>query len=134
MGAWLKTNGEAIYGSRPWLLYGEGPTKVASSALNTDRQEFTPEDIRFTTRNGILYAIALGWPASGELRVHTLYRGTPYLKGPVCAVQLLGSNERLSWKQEADGLHIQLPQVRPDEPIITFRVTEQIGYHGGCKE
>ena len=41
MGAWLKTNGEAIYGSRPWLVYGEGPTKVTSSALNTDRQEYT---------------------------------------------------------------------------------------------
>jgi alpha-L-fucosidase len=133
MGAWLKINGEAIYGSRPWLLYGEGPTKVTSSALNTDRQEFTSEDIRFTTRNGVLYAIALGWPTDGELRVHTLYRGTPYLKGQVCGVQLLGSSDRISWNQEADGLHIKLPQARPDEPVFTFRIIEQIGNHGGCK-
>ena len=119
-----KVNGEAIYGSRPWLLYGEGPTKVTSSALNTDSQEFTAEDIRFTTRDGMLYAFALGWPESGELRIHTLFRGTPYLKEPVCGVQLLGSNDHLSWTQQVDGLHIKLPPVKPNEPVFTFRLVE----------
>ena len=122
MGKWLSTNGEAIYGSRPWLLYGEGPTIVTSSALNTDRQEFTPEDIRFTTNRGALYAIALGWPASGELHVHTLWKGTPYLHGPICSVQLLGQPGKLASSQREDGLHIQLPANRPDEPAFVFRI------------
>lgn len=122
MGSWLKTNGEAIYGSRPWLVYGEGPTKVSSSALNTDKQEYTAQDIRFTTHNGALYAIALGWPTSGELQIHTLYRANPYLPGQVCSVELLGSNGALKWTQEADGLHIQLPTKPPDEPAFVFRI------------
>jgi alpha-L-fucosidase len=122
MGAWLQVNGEAIYGSRPWVLFGEGPTKVASSAMNTDRQEFTPEDVRFTTNHGALYAIALGWPASRELRLHTLWNGTPYLSGPVCSVELLGSKSQLTWTQQKDGLHIDLPAIKPDEPAFTFRI------------
>jgi alpha-L-fucosidase len=132
MGAWLQTNGEAIYGSRPWVLYGEGPTNVASSAMNTDRQEFTSEDVRYTTHNGALYAIALGWPTNGELRLHTLWRGTPYLPGPVCSVQLLGSNSQLSWTQQEDGLHIKLPQAAPDEPAFTFRIRTAQSPAGAC--
>jgi alpha-L-fucosidase len=123
MGAWLQVNGEAIYGSRPWLLYGEGPTKVTSSARNTDRQQFTAEDIRFTSHNGALYAIALGRPANGELLIHTLFRGNPYLDGPVCAVRLMGLADALQWSQQGDGLRIELPQSVPEEPAYTFRIT-----------
>jgi alpha-L-fucosidase len=124
MGAWLKTNGEAIYGSRPWLVYGEGPTKVTGTAKNSDQQEFTAEDIRFTTHDGALYAIALGWPSNGKLRIRSLARGLPYLKGPVCEVKMLGSDAPLSWHQEADGLYIELPLQRPNEPAWTFRIME----------
>ena len=134
MGAWLRVNGDAIYGSRPWLVYGEGPTKVTSSARHSDRQQFTPEDIRFTTHNGAIYALALGRPASGELRIHTLYRGTPYLDGPVCGIRLLGFPGAVSWSQEADGLHIQLPAMPPDEPVFTFRILEQKRHSGNCPE
>ena len=130
MGAWLKVNGEAIYGTRPWLLFGEGPTKVTSSALNTDRQEFTPEDIRFTTHGDALYAIALGWPSSGTLRVHSLWQGTPYLRGPVCSVQLLGSDTDLKWTQKADGLYVELPEHAPNEPAFALRIKEPTG--GAC--
>jgi len=132
IGAWLDINGEAIYGSRPWLLFGEGPTKVTTSALNTDRQEFTPDDVRYTTRNGALYAIALGWPASGELRLRTLFRGNPYLASAVCSVQLLGSNPPLTWTQQEDGLHIQLPAAKPDEPAFVFRIQESKNARTAC--
>jgi alpha-L-fucosidase len=134
MGAWLQVNGEAIYGSRPWILYGEGPTKVTSSAKDTDSQEFTAEDIRYTTRNGALYAIALGWPAGGEMRLQTLGRGTPYLPGPVCSVRLLGSDAKLSWTQQEDGLHIRLPLTKPDEPAFTFRIDVSKNLAASCGE
>ena len=133
MGAWLKVNGDAIYGSRPWLLYGEGPTKVTGSGKNSDQQEFTAEDIRFTTHNGALYAIALGWPANGDLRIVTLASGLPYLNAPVCGVKMLGSNQPLSFRQQPDGLHVQLPRQRPDEPAYTFRILEPEGPSHQCE-
>ena len=131
MGRWLQANGEAIYGSRPWLLYGEGPTTVKSHALYTDQQQFTPEDIRFTTHNGALYAIALGWPGNGTLRVHTLWRGTPYLDGLICSVQLLGTPGSLAAEQRNDGLYIHLPVHAPDEPAYVFRILTR-NSNGAC--
>jgi len=130
IGEWMHTNGEAIYGSRPWILYGEGPTKVTTSALNSDKQEFTPEDIRFTTHGDALYAIAMGWPANGDVQVHTLWRGNPYTDGQVCSVTLLGSDSQLTWTQKEDGLHIRLPATRPDEPAFVFRIRTSSG--GTC--
>jgi alpha-L-fucosidase len=100
--------------------------------LNTDRQEYTAEDIRYTTHNGALYAIALGWPAGGELRLHTLYRGNPYLGDEICSVRLLGSSSDLSSTLEDDGLHIKLPQTKPDEPAFTFRLLTRSASKEAC--
>ncbi len=132
IGAWLKVNGQAIYGSRPWFVYGEGPTVVISSAKNSDRQQYTPADIRFTTHNGALYAIALGWPANGTLRIHVLYRGTPYLRGAVCSVRLLGTCGALAFRQKDDGLYIDLPKTEPDEPAFAFRILSAGDAPRGC--
>ena len=132
MGSWLKTNGDAIFGSRPWVLFGEGPTKVFSSALNTDLQEFTAGDIRFTVNHGALYAIALGWPPSGELRIRSLASGLPYLKSPICGIRLLGSSNPIPWHQEVDGLHLKLPEQSPDEPAFVFRILEPKAPSGRC--
>jgi alpha-L-fucosidase len=132
MGTWLKINGDAIYGSRPWLLYGEGPTKEASATKNSDRQEFTAADIRYMTNRGALYAIALGWPADGDLRLHSLWQGNPYVAGSICSVQLLGSDQHLTWTQEKDGLHIKLPQAMPEEPAFTFRILTRGSLRGAC--
>ena len=73
VGAWLAVNGEAIYGTRPWKIYGEGPTKVAAGSFHdTDTATYTAEDFRFTTKGNELYAIELGWPAGGEAIVQSL--------------------------------------------------------------
>ena len=67
IGSWLRVNGDAIYGTRPWKVYGEGPTKVAAGAFHdTDTQPYTAEDFRFTKKGDVLYAIELSWPANRE--------------------------------------------------------------------
>ncbi len=127
MGDWLKLNGEAVYGSRPFTVFGEGPTKAPknSTEKNSDIQTYTAEDIRFTTSHDgkILYATALGWPASGSLVIHTLFRANPYLPTPVCGVELLGSPSAIPFRQVADGLHLTLPTAPPAGDIAyVFRI------------
>jgi alpha-L-fucosidase len=121
IGAWMKINGDAIYGTRPWTTYGEGPTKIVAGSFHDDAAgAFTAQDIRFTIKDGVLYAIALGWPQDGQLVIHSL---TPASNFQVGGVTLLGSDGRVSWKQEADGLHLQLPEKPAGEYAYSFRIT-----------
>ena len=134
IGDWLRVNGEAVYGSRPFTVFGEGPTKAPknSTAKNSDIQTYTPEDIRFTTsRDGkVLYAAALGWPANGELTLHTLFRGNPYLAAPVCSVRLLGTPGEIAFEQRPDGLHVKLPAATPNDIAYVFRITQNCAAAG----
>jgi alpha-L-fucosidase len=127
IGDWLRINGEAIYGSRPWLVFGEGPTQDAdSTAKGRDIKAYTAEDIRFTTKGQTLYAIALGWPSDGKLIIHTLWhtpwKGTPYLRRPIDRIELLGVPGELHWEQTSTGLVIDLPSTRPNDEAYVFRI------------
>jgi len=105
MGQWLKTNGEAIYGSRPWQRFGEGPTQVAAGTMqDTKTKPYTPEDFRFTKRDGHLYAIEMEWPATGQAVIRSV---TPSMK--VRKVTLLSTGATMAFHQKADGLHLELP-------------------------
>jgi alpha-L-fucosidase len=122
VGAWLNVNGDAIYGTRPWRIYGEGPTKVAAGSFHdADTAKYTAEDFRFTTKGDVLYAIGLGWPANGEAVIHSLSPSAG--SEAVREVFLLGSNDKLEFRQRADGLHVRLPVQSPAKYSYVLRIT-----------
>jgi len=122
IGAWLRRNGEAIYGSRPWLLFGEGPTATPQGHLaDLHFDGFTPEDIRFTTKGAVLYAIALGWPEQGKpLTIRTF--GSARYPGAITGVQLIGHTGTLDWERTPEGLVIDLPGTPAGEHAFVFRI------------
>jgi alpha-L-fucosidase len=122
VGAWLKVNDDAIYGTRPWRQFGEGPTKVeAGSFHDNDAKPYTGEDYRFTTKDGVLYAIELGWPENGEAVIHALASGVGTRE--VASISLLGSTAPLTFQQQPDGLHIHLPAEPIGQFAYAYRIT-----------
>jgi len=121
MGKWLKLNGEAIYKSRPWLIYGEGSTETLVGHLaDKDFDGFADDDIRFTTRDGQLYAIALGWPESGVLSIKSL--SSTLYNQKIKNVELIGHKGKLQWEQKEVALEIQLPEEKPCEYAFVFKI------------
>ena len=122
VGSWLRVNGEAIYGTRPWKMYGEGPTKVAAGSFHdTDTAGYTAEDFRFTAKGKTLYAIELGWPTGGEAVIHSL--GSTAMNGQkIGSVVLLGSDAKLTFQQQPDALRIQFPSQASGKYAYAFRI------------
>ena len=120
IGRWLSINGEAIYNTRPWHIYGEGPTQVQEGAFtDTRRAAFTSQDIRFTTTQDALYAHVLRWPANGEIAIRSLGQGSPHRLPPIDTIAVLGSDASVTWRAEDDALYLQVHgTVDADYPVV----------------
>ena len=118
IGAWLKINVEAIYGTRPWQTFGEGPTQTAAGSFSDkEKLPFTAQDIRFTTKGKHLYAIALAWPRDGKLLVKSLAGRR------VKRVELLGFKGKLQSEQTTEGLQVSLPETAPCDFAVTLKIS-----------
>ena len=112
--AWMTVNGESIFGTRPWVKFGEGP--VAEKAIKLNAQGFNDgqyggmdyRDVRFNQTKKHLYVTPMGWPADGQLVVKSLAKGSAQWKKGISHVWLLGYG-KLKARQDADGLHVSLP-------------------------
>ncbi len=119
-GKWLEVNGEAIYGSRPWKIFGEGPTESASGSFVDQKKPFTAQDIRFTTNGPVLYATALGLPSTNT-SIKAL--GLKAANGIIEGVELVGSSDKLSWTQQQDALVIKPSKNYPSENAIVYKIS-----------
>lgn len=123
IGAWLKMNGEAIYGTRPYKIFGEGPTVVTEGfGGEAKTKDFTPQDIRFTTRGEVLYVLCLGTPRD-RVVIKSLGRDAGIEPRAIDAITLLGSAEKISWSQEAGALTLTCPATLPCAHALAFKVT-----------
>ena len=109
MGAWLSVNGEAIYGTRPFKYFGEGPSVIVTGEKKENpNKQWSTQDIRFTTKGDTLYAMGLERPKDGAVLIKTFYAGSPHLDRAIERIELLGGGA-VQWKQTDKGLAITLP-------------------------
>lgn len=118
LGGWLQVNGEAIYGTRPWQQYGEGPTKSKGGGFSENKDpDFHAEDIRFTTKGDTLYAISLGIPDQ-DLVIRSLAKSA----GEIVAVEVLGGSAP-QWSQDDSGLTLKPLGSWPCKHAVTFKIS-----------
>ena len=126
IGKWTPANGEGIYGTRPWKVYGEGPSTQKNQAKGQfggvkDVRPYEASDIRFTTKGETLYAFCMNTP-TGDIKITSLGKSSELTGKAVASVKMLGSNEKLTWKQEAGALVITKPSKLPEWQVITFKI------------
>jgi alpha-L-fucosidase len=123
IGAWLKLNGEAVYDTTPWKIYGEGPTQIrAGFGHDKDTNSYQASDFRFTQKGQALYAIDMARPADGRALIGSL--GSKKLSAglQIARVELLGSSVKLDWRQTEDALEVKLPDSLPGKYAYVFRI------------
>ncbi|MEP6748226.1 MAG: alpha-L-fucosidase [Bacteroidota bacterium] len=125
--AWTAANGEGIYGTRPWKIYGEGPSTSTAQEKGRfgglkDVRSYGPDDIRFTMKDNILYAFCMNRP-SGNARITSLGKQSKLDERNISAVALVGTAAKLKWKQDNDALIIELPTQLPAWQVLTFKIS-----------
>jgi alpha-L-fucosidase len=122
---WMAVNREAIFGTRPWKVFGEGPAcevvvPIEGQGFNEGKgKPFSAKDVRFTTKGNVIYAITLGLP-SETINFTSMGTDAGLLEAPIRSVRLLGSDEKLNWSQKSDALLIEPPTRYPSKDAAVF--------------
>src|SRR5262249_46688748 len=129
IGAWMSQNGEAIYATRPWKVYGEGPSAATSQPKGAfggarDVRSYGEGDFRFVTRGDALFAFMMGWPKVGKTTIKSLATGSPHFDGEVGRVEIVGNEGTpLTFARDADGLSVTLPDKQPNDIAVALKIT-----------
>jgi len=123
IGIWTSANGEGIFGSRPWKIYGEKPADKPAKKLGRFDENFgfSSRDIRFTTKGNTLYAYCLGKP-DNDILIKSLAKSSKLVDKAISSIQMVGSMEKISWKQTAESLVIKKPGTMPAWQVIGFKI------------
>jgi alpha-L-fucosidase len=125
---WMDVNRECIFGTRPWKVFGEGPALENTAPLQAQGfnegkgKPFTAEDVRFTAKGDVIYAIVFGWPTK-PLQIKSLGTAAKLLDKPIGKIQLLGSQEAIRWSQKEESLTIESPQNQLQSEAVVFKIT-----------
>ena len=129
--AWMEVNSEGIYATRPWKVYGEGPSVTGPQTQSRfggaggvpDVRKYAVEDVRFTTKGDTLYAFLMTWPETGGAVIKSLATASPLIDGRKAAeVSLLGYGGKIEWTQDEQGLNVKLPPTPPCASAVTLRI------------
>lgn len=127
---WMEVNSEAVYETRPWTVFGEGPVAELSNPLHAQgfnegrHQPYTAEDIRFVVKDSVLYAHVLAWPENNVVNVKSLADGNGLFKKPIENVTLLGSDKEISFNVTDKGLSIFIPEIeKPNEISFVLKIS-----------
>jgi len=123
---WMGDNSEGIYSTRPWKIYGEGPSTTSTQAKGQfgglrDVRPYSPQDIRFTQKKGVLYAFCMKTPTE-DIQIKSLGKLSKISGQKVATVTMLGSNLKLKWKQEDGALVIKKPNALPAYQVVVFSI------------
>ncbi|HWA10587.1 MAG TPA: alpha-L-fucosidase [Opitutaceae bacterium] len=128
IGRWMAVNGEGIFSTRPWKVYGEGPSVSGPVAAGQfggarDVRPYTARDVRFTAKGDAVYAFLMGWPENREAVLASLASHSPQAAGlKVTEVSLLGHDGRIEWTQGAQGLAVKLPERAPSDHACVLKI------------
>jgi alpha-L-fucosidase len=125
---WMKVNHEGIYATRPWKVYGEGPSTLPAMERTgrlgfneRGRKGLTAEDIRFTAKGNALYAFVMGWPER-QATIKLLASNSPQQPGKIRNVEMLGHKGKLKWTRDDAGLRVEMPPEKPSDHAITLKI------------
>lgn len=127
MGDWLAKYGEAVYETRPWYTYGEGPTKEPEGHFRNASEflkiKYSATDVRYTTKGDVIYAMLLGWPGNNTPILLKSFSVNEW-KNPreIKSVSLLGSDKQLKYLVDDNGLKINTPDTSVDEMAVVFKI------------